>query len=111
LAGISTVWRPDALERLESRLAAIHDIARKHGLQVQGLPARLGELRARFEVLEGRAAGIAALETRTAQAQTAYREAAQVLHGRRERAAVEWGAAMTRNLHALACRMGRSRSR
>ena len=92
---------PGALERLESRLAAIHDLLRKHGLRAQGLPARLSELRARFEALEGRAAGIAALETRTAQAQTAYREAAQVLHGRRERAAVEWGAAMTRNLHAL----------
>ena len=66
---------PGALERLESRLAAIHDLLRKHGLRAQGLPARLRELRARFEALEGRAAGIAALETRTAQAQTAYREA------------------------------------
>ena len=92
---------PGALERLESRLAAIHDLLRKHGLRAQGLPARLSELRARFAALEGRAAGIAALETRTAQAQTAYRDAALVLHGRRERAAVEWGAAMTRSLHAL----------
>jgi DNA repair protein RecN (Recombination protein N) len=55
---------PGALERVESRLAAIHDIARKHGLRAQGLPARLSELRARFEALEGRAAGITALETR-----------------------------------------------
>ena len=32
---------PGALERLESRLAAIHDLLRKHGLRAQGLPARL----------------------------------------------------------------------
>lgn len=51
--------------------------------------------------LEGRAAGIAALKTRTAEAQAAYREAALCLHGRRERAAAEWGPAMTRNLRAL----------
>ncbi|MGH8478759.1 MAG: DNA repair protein RecN [Gammaproteobacteria bacterium] len=92
---------PGALERLESRLAAIHDLLRKHGLRAQELPARLSELRARFEALEGRAAEMAALETRMAQAQTAYREAAQVLHGRRGRAAAEWGAAITRNLHAF----------
>ena len=49
----------------------------------KGSPRASAELRARFEALEGRAAGIAALETRTAQAQTAYREAALVLHGRR----------------------------
>jgi DNA repair protein RecN (Recombination protein N) len=92
---------PGALERLESRLAAIHDLLRKHGLRAQGLPARLSLLRARLEALEGRAAGIAALKTRMAEAQAAYREAALVLHGRRERAAAEWGPAMTRNLRAL----------
>ncbi|MCA1851284.1 MAG: AAA family ATPase, partial [Beggiatoa sp.] len=92
---------PDALERLESRLAAIHDLLRKHGLRAQELPARLSLLRARLEALEGRAAGIAALKIRTAEAQAAYREAALVLHGRRERAAAEWGPAMTRNLRAL----------
>ncbi|MGQ0592773.1 MAG: DNA repair protein RecN [Gammaproteobacteria bacterium] len=92
---------PGALERLESRLAAIHDLLRKHGLRAQELPARLSELRARFEALEGRAGEIVAQKTRTAQALTAYREAALVLHARRGRAATEWGAAMTRNLHAL----------
>ncbi len=90
-----------ALGRLEARLAAIHDIARKHGVRAEEIPVRLSLLRGRCEALDGRAAEIARLRANAAQALSAYREAALALHDRRVRAAPEWGAAISRNLSTL----------
>ncbi len=92
---------PGALERLEARLSAIHDIARKHAIRAEEIPARLAELRSRCAALDSRAAEIRALKARAAKALSAYHEAALALHGRRARAAPEWSAAMTRNMRAL----------
>jgi DNA repair protein RecN (Recombination protein N) len=92
---------PGALETLESRLAAIHDLARKHAVRAEDLPARLAELQTRLAELEGRAGQRMALEARERQALAAYREAATDLHHRREQSAAEWGEAVTRNLRAL----------
>ncbi|MCA1604052.1 MAG: hypothetical protein LC775_00870, partial [Acidobacteria bacterium] len=87
---------PGALERLESRLAAIHDIARKHALRAQGLPARLSELRARFEALgvapRGSPHWRPARRGRSRPTARPRRSCTAAENGRRPR----WGAAMTR---------------
>ena len=65
---------PAELKRVEERLAAIHDVARKHRVRPEALPALLAETEARLGSLAD-SADAEALAKRAAQAEARYREA------------------------------------
>ena len=92
---------PQRLEDLDRRLAAIHDMARKHRVRAEELPHRQQMLREELDGLEGAAGRLADLETERNAALQSYGKAALVL-GRARRAAAEWFAtAVTGHVSAL----------
>ena len=97
---------PGELARVEDRLTAIHDIARKHRVRPDALPALLNESQARLAAL--REAGDAeALAKRAADAEHAYRTLAAQLTGKRRFAASELGHRVTKAMQELAMAGGR----
>lgn len=75
---------PRALEATEERLFALRAAARKHNVQVAGLPAFFQDLRRRLKALESGAADIVALKEETAQRRTTYIQKAEILSDRRK---------------------------
>jgi DNA repair protein RecN (Recombination protein N) len=73
---------PAELKRVEDRLAAIHDTARKHRVRPEALPALLAETEARLAAL-AESADAAALTRQAAQAEQDYRQAALELSKKR----------------------------
>jgi DNA repair protein RecN (Recombination protein N) len=72
-------FNPAELEVIEERLFAIRALARKHGVLADDLGGFADDLRARLAAVDGGAAGIAAMLSRVAAAESAYRaEAARV---------------------------------
>jgi len=97
---------PGELARVEDRLSAIHDVARKHRVRPDALPALLNESQARLAAL--REAGDAeALAKRAADAEHAYRALAAQLTGKRRFAASELGHRVTKAMQDLAMAGGR----
>ena len=97
---------PGELARVEDRLTAIHDVARKHRVRPDALPALLNESQARLAAL--REAGDAeALARRAADAEHAYRTLAAQLTGKRRFAASELGHRVTKAMQDLAMAGGR----
>ena len=97
---------PGELARVEDRLSAIHDVARKHRVRPDALPAVLNESQARLAAL--REAGDAeALAKRAADAEHAYRALAAQLTGKRRFAASELGHRVTKAMQDLAMAGGR----
>lgn len=78
---------PRALEATEERLFALRAVARKHGIQVAGLPAFYADLRARLAALESGVADIAALTKEVARLRADYVQMAAALSALREQAA------------------------
>lgn len=93
---------PDRLREVEQRLSSIHDLARKHRLRPEELPA-LDE-RLRNEVAEAEAAGgdVAELQQSVQRAEDAYRKAAIPLSKQRAHAAQQLGDAVRAKLAELA---------
>ena len=88
-------------DAVEARLFALRDAARKHGVEVDSLPALLEDLRRRAEALEEGGAHAAALEEAAADARAEFgRAAAKLTAGRRE-AASALASAVERELPAL----------
>jgi DNA repair protein RecN (Recombination protein N) len=97
---------PGELRRVEERLTALHDAARKHRVRPDALPGLLAETEARIAALA--AAGDAeALARRAAQAEAAYRALAAQLSGKRRFAASELAHRVTAAMQALAMSGGR----
>lgn len=92
---------PRTLESVEERLFALRGLARKHGVLPDDLGAHAGALRARLEVLDSGAGGIAALARAEAEAAETHRAACAVLSERRRAAAAELDAAMAQELAPL----------
>lgn len=78
---------PARLQQVEQRLGAVHDLARKHRVEPEALPARLEELRTELDELEHAGERAAEVEREVERCATAYREAAERLHAAREAAA------------------------
>jgi DNA repair protein RecN (Recombination protein N) len=74
-------------EQIERRLAAIEELARKHRVPAQELPARTLQLRAELDTLERADQDVAELRKELAAALEAYRTRAQELSGKRMAAA------------------------
>ncbi|NBC31415.1 MAG: DNA repair protein RecN [Alphaproteobacteria bacterium] len=75
------------LERLEERLFALRTAARKHGVEVDGLAALRERLDARLALIEDQGDALGTLAGRSAEARTAYEEAAAALGAARRTAA------------------------
>lgn len=97
---------PARLAEVERRLDAVMANARKYRVQPQELPALLAGWRQRLADLVA-SADLAALETRVAAAQGAYRASAGELSAARRQAAGEMGKAVSEVMHRLALSAGR----
>ncbi|HET8552089.1 MAG TPA: DNA repair protein RecN [Gammaproteobacteria bacterium] len=89
---------PARLEWVENRIGSIHDLARKHHVAADELPAVLERLQGELEDLDQSEERLDALKTAVHKLETDYREAAEALHAARDKAArkldAEIGAAM-----------------
>ncbi len=97
---------PGELARVEERLGAIHDMARKHRVRPEALPELLADTEARIALLAA-AADFDLLERKAAQAQASYRAFAEQLSAKRREAAVELGHRVTSAMQELAMAGGR----
>ena len=78
---------PQRLAEVESRLAAVHDLARKHRVRADELLARQAQLAEELGGLEGAAEKLDSLESERKTALTAYRKTAAALSEARNKAA------------------------
>ena len=92
---------PARLASIESRLAALHDAARKHRVPPDELPGRRAALRAELDALESGEARVRALEEARAAALAAYRESAERLSESRAAAARRLAGEVTPRLREL----------
>ncbi len=97
---------PDELKRVEERLSAMHDLARRHRVRPDALPALLAETEARLAAL-AESADAEALAKRAAAAEKRYRDAAGDLTRKRQFAAAELAHRVTDAMQALAMAGGR----
>ena len=97
---------PGELARVEARLSAVHDMARKHRVRPEALPELLAETEARLAALD-EAADAGALAERAAAAEARYRAFAEPLSSKRRFAANELAHRVTAAMQALAMEGGR----
>ena len=97
---------PAELSRVEDRLAAIHDVARKHRVRPEALPALLAEAEARLASLAD-SADADALARRAAECEAQYRQAATDLSTKRRFHANELAHRVTGTMQTLAMAGGR----
>ncbi len=100
---------PERLETVEERLFALRDLARKHKVPADELPALAQSLRARLDAVEAGDARLAALEEEEAGARRAFEAAAAELSRLRREAAGALDREVTAELPAL--RLGAARFR
>ena len=93
---------PERLALVEERLDGLRRLARKHGTEVAGLPAKLEALRVEWVRLSGRQERFLALEADRAAAETRAWESARFLRRERERAARKLERCMAIELYQLA---------
>ncbi len=97
---------PAELARVESRLAAIHDVARKHRVRPEALPALFDETEAKLATL-GAASDIDALARAETNAQRSFAALAGELSAKRRFAAAELGHRVSTMMKQLAMAGGR----
>jgi len=97
---------PQELQRVEGRLTAIHDTARKHRVRPEALPGLLAETQARLAAL-AESADAEALARRAANAEQQFRAHAEPLSSKRRFAATELGHRVTETMQALNMAGGR----
>ncbi len=92
---------PQRLAEVEDRLQAIHDLARKHRLRAEALPAHHVALREQLDTLAHASERLAALEREHAAAVARYRVAAAALSAARGKAAKRLGQAVSSIVRTL----------
>jgi DNA repair protein RecN (Recombination protein N) len=92
---------PLVLDRIETRLFDLRAAARKHGCQVDDLPARMREMRGQLDAIESGEAQIGELEAAAAAAAEVYRKRAGALHDARLAAAKRLDKAVAAELAPL----------
>jgi len=97
---------PSELARVEERLAAVHDTARKHRVRPEALPALLADTEARLAAL-AESADAPRLAARAAEAEALYRTLADELSAKREFAASELETRVTEAMQHVAMAGGR----
>ncbi len=97
---------PRELQRVEERLAALHDAARKHRVRPEALPALLDDTEARLAAL-AESADEQRLARRVADLEKVYYELAETLSNKRAFAASELAHRVTSAMQGLAMAGGR----
>jgi len=97
---------PAELARVEERLSAIHDVARKYRVRPEALPLLRAETETRLAALAA-SANAAALGEAAAEAEVSYRALAAQLSAKRELAAHDLEARVTGVMQQLAMTGGR----
>ncbi|MGD2056891.1 MAG: DNA repair protein RecN, partial [Gammaproteobacteria bacterium] len=92
---------PAQLQELEARIGALHDLARKHRVRAEELPAVHARLQAELEALEHSDRHRAQLQAETQRLATEYRTAAGKLSASRQRAATGFAGAVTEAMQTL----------
>lgn len=92
---------PERLQALDERLSQIHELARKHRVRAEELPARLARLQAELEASQAAGGELEALLSRQAQSLDRYRQAAQALSRARQAQAAVYGQAVTARVREL----------
>ena len=92
---------PARLEEIEARMADIHELARKHRVRAEELPARLLSLRAELDDAEHAGGKLDALLGRQADVLASYRSAAQALGASRRASAESYASAVTARVREL----------
>src|SRR5690606_23496151 len=100
-ASAALEFDPGALEKAEERLFALRALARKHGVEVDGLAGLLVKLEGRLAALDTESGDLQKLEQAEAQARQAYVKAAGALRQAREAAAKRLDKAMAGELAPL----------
>ncbi len=98
---------PERLAWVEQRLARAHELARKHHIEAEALPARLEKMQAELARLEGPEHSLEALEAELVQATEAYDRLAAEIGERRRAAAGELAQAITEAMQDLGMAGGR----
>jgi DNA repair protein RecN (Recombination protein N) len=97
---------PKELQRVEQRLSAIHDLARRHRVRPEALPALLAETSARLAAL-AESADAEALARRASEAEANFRTHAKQLSGKRRFAATELAHRVSEAMQTLSMAGGR----
>lgn len=92
---------PGALQEVEKRLADYHATARKHHVQPQQLAEHLQGLHKRLDEFENNRLLVEDLQKQQARSLQQYREAAGLLHLRREKSAAKLQKDITRQMQHL----------
>jgi DNA repair protein RecN (Recombination protein N) len=92
---------PRRLEAIEERLFGLRDLARKHNVPPDRLPALLNDIRGKLATLDQSADATKALAAATKAARDAFLAAAKALGATRKKAAAELDLAVTRELKPL----------
>ena len=100
-AAEALVHDPAALDAAETRLFELRALARKHRCEVDELPARMREMRAKLDAIEGGEATLDALEAAAVEAREAYVKAAEKAHDQRIKAAKKLDKAVAAELAPL----------
>ena len=98
---------PERLAEVERRLGQLHDLARKHRVRPEELPAVLERLRAELDALESAGERLEALREEATRAEAAWREAAARLGEARRRTAAALSEAVTAAMAELGMAGGR----
>lgn len=93
---------PARLAVVEDRLSAIYDLARKHRIQPEELPAFIDKLSAELEQLQSGDDKLDQLARQVAQAEKAYRQFAEQLSAKRSKAGTSLAKQVNEQLKLLA---------
>ena len=93
---------PARLSVVEERLSAIYDLARKHRIQPEELPGFMDQLSAELEQLQGGDAKLDQLAQQVEQAEKAYRQLAEQLSTKRNKAGINLARHVNEQLKSLA---------
>lgn len=92
---------PAELEKAEVRLFALRATARKHGVEVDGLPGVLKNLKAQLDAVEDGGASLIKLENAAIKAREKYEKKADVLTAARKKAAIRLDKGVVKELGPL----------
>lgn len=98
---------PQRLTELDSLLGQLHELARKHHVQLEALPDLFRDKQQQLETLYRRDADISDLENELQELQGQYLEYARQLHARRLATAERLSTAVTDNMQSLGMQGGR----
>ncbi len=97
---------PARLQQVETRMAQMQDLARKHRIEAHELPQKLAELQQELTILDSDDYNLDTLEARLQEAATDYHKLAGKLSQQRQQAAKKLSAGVTEAMQQLSMKGG-----